>query len=605
MPARLTCPHCGISLRLESEVPTGKKIRCRHCQAVFPVSQSSSPGRDDDERESPCRSKIAGGDAGFRPAEGQEEKDWNPDDRPARKPPRKKRKGRRRPSLLPHPVLIGSAVSVLLFGLALLLAEGRYHVPFVLLGVMTGVLLVLWVVILGMTAKDVSQSTVAFSLVITAAFFLGGWGLTSAMAQSNRTRYLESSGLQARLSEYVSAGQTMTHENAAYRGKVVFLEKENRPDYRFQDLHFGLPEDLWPHSDDEVGTVVLMDRDRKVVGQYTDHYLGYQWVITVQFIDYRRKVCFHSRVFTGSMPPEYKTSSDTAEGNRPDREVKEWLSQIPRESSESQPIAAGPVLPPNPGGKPAVPLRQPAVPLPAWRQPPTRPWTRPNTPPPASTYPGLVAYWAFDEGNGTTAIDASPNQLRGTVVGARWVPGIRGQALAFNGTTDYFDLGTSPVLDMREGAPFTVAAWVKSDDRRGTIVSFRHETQDSPVLDVHLNSSGLVLQARHNQREVFADELRSPPLIRPDEWHHFAVVRDLGPTLELFLDGASAGKMQAVKSRGEISTNLRCLGFEKYWQKTRFSDVDGRWLRGAVDEFCVFNRALTAAEITGLAGRGP
>ena len=37
--------------------------------------------------------------------------------------------------------------------------------------------------------------------------------------------------------------------------------------------------------------------------------------------------------------------------------------------------------------------------------------------------PGLVGYWKFDEGTGTTTADATSNGNDGTISGAIWVPG--------------------------------------------------------------------------------------------------------------------------------------------------------------------------------------
>jgi len=45
--------------------------------------------------------------------------------------------------------------------------------------------------------------------------------------------------------------------------------------------------------------------------------------------------------------------------------------------------------------------------------------------------PGLVGYWTFDEGSGTTASDYSGNDNHGTITGAEWVTGQFGGALNF------------------------------------------------------------------------------------------------------------------------------------------------------------------------------
>ena len=57
--------------------------------------------------------------------------------------------------------------------------------------------------------------------------------------------------------------------------------------------------------------------------------------------------------------------------------------------------------------------------------------------------PGLVAAYAFDEGSGATAVDASGNGRDGAVAGATWATGRYGGALSFDGTNDYVGLPAS------------------------------------------------------------------------------------------------------------------------------------------------------------------
>ena len=66
----------------------------------------------------------------------------------------------------------------------------------------------------------------------------------------------------------------------------------------------------------------------------------------------------------------------------------------------------------------------------------------------------LVGYWNMNEGSGTVAHDSSVNGNNGTITGASWVDGKYGEALSFNGTTDYaltsysstFNFGTRTIF---------------------------------------------------------------------------------------------------------------------------------------------------------------
>src|SRR4029453_19442437 len=66
---------------------------------------------------------------------------------------------------------------------------------------------------------------------------------------------------------------------------------------------------------------------------------------------------------------------------------------------------------------------------------------------------GLVAYWKFDEGSGTTVSDSSANGNTGTLVnGPLWTAGRVGNALFFDGIDDnitvpgFLDLSSSFTL---------------------------------------------------------------------------------------------------------------------------------------------------------------
>ena len=61
---------------------------------------------------------------------------------------------------------------------------------------------------------------------------------------------------------------------------------------------------------------------------------------------------------------------------------------------------------------------------------------------------GLVGYWLFNEGSGTTVQDSSGNSNTGTLVnGPIWVTGRYGPGLNFDGVNDYVDVGSGFSLD--------------------------------------------------------------------------------------------------------------------------------------------------------------
>ncbi len=60
---------------------------------------------------------------------------------------------------------------------------------------------------------------------------------------------------------------------------------------------------------------------------------------------------------------------------------------------------------------------------------------------------GLVGYWNFDEGSGTTAADSSGNGKNGTVSNVTWTSGQLHGALSFNGSNSGVDTGTGTSMN--------------------------------------------------------------------------------------------------------------------------------------------------------------
>ena len=70
---------------------------------------------------------------------------------------------------------------------------------------------------------------------------------------------------------------------------------------------------------------------------------------------------------------------------------------------------------------------------------------------------GLVAWWKFDEGSGTTAADSSGNgNTMNLVNGVSWVAGKIGGAISANGTNQY---ATEPAINLSATSTVTVAFW--------------------------------------------------------------------------------------------------------------------------------------------------
>jgi hypothetical protein len=232
-------------------------------------------------------------------------------------------------------------------------------------------------------------------------------------------------------------------------------------------------------------------------------------------------------------------------------------------------------------------------------EPPPLPFAKLKTPPAATTIPGLVGYWPFDEGAGAKAYDAV-SSAEGTLRGGQWVPGVRGQALELNGSGEAFFPGAAPGLDIGKKAPFTLAIWVRTNDQNGTVVGFRSHPDGLALLWVWLEGGKPRTWLRHDGGVFTPPGTTSKTALRPGEWHHLAFLRHPDGSLQLFQDGASVDRQPGGgEATGALTTNARALGMEPMEDR----NAGKHYYSGGLDEFCMFDRALTPAEVAKLAGR--
>jgi len=212
---------------------------------------------------------------------------------------------------------------------------------------------------------------------------------------------------------------------------------------------------------------------------------------------------------------------------------------------------------------------------------------------PAPPTEGLGAAYAFDELEGSTSADTSGNGNTMTLHGAHFVPGKTGNALSFNGSSDYAEAGNSPSLDVGP-AGLTVAFWVKINRVPGgtdyVIVGqpWFANTMTSPFYQYGVEYSNSGSQTLDF---YFGDPmagLHGPFRMTPTTgaWTHVAYTYD-GGTVKGYLDGAaelSFADGAGIQTRGN---SLR-LGVDGAYQQ---------FFNGSIDDLRIYGRALQAAEV--------
>jgi glucose/arabinose dehydrogenase len=203
---------------------------------------------------------------------------------------------------------------------------------------------------------------------------------------------------------------------------------------------------------------------------------------------------------------------------------------------------------------------------------------------------GLVGAWGFNEGSGTTAVDASGNgNIANTVNGPSWVAGKHGNAVSLDGVDDYLTVLNSSSLDVA-GSALTLSAWVNpaaiSHDSI-LVGKFWSATMSNPFYQYGVELDGGVVPHFYvgTGGGVTGGSAGSVPL---GQWSHLAVVFN-GTQAQFYLNGVLMGT-SAVNASITARGNALRIGADANTQQ---------FFKGLIDDLRIYNRALTAAEVQG------
>jgi fibronectin type 3 domain-containing protein/azurin len=199
---------------------------------------------------------------------------------------------------------------------------------------------------------------------------------------------------------------------------------------------------------------------------------------------------------------------------------------------------------------------------------------------------GLVASYPFSEGAGATTADHSGNANHGTITGATWtVQGKFGNALSFNGTSNFVSIPDAATLDLSIAG--TVEAWVRmSSASRWNSVLAKGNSNSNPAHNyaMEITDTNRVLCILGNGSASLV--VTSASALTNNTFFHLACTWD-GATVSLYINGAlSASSDQTISPNG--NTSPLYIG--------QFGGNSDRFA-GVIDEVRIYNRALSPTEI--------
>jgi hypothetical protein len=195
----------------------------------------------------------------------------------------------------------------------------------------------------------------------------------------------------------------------------------------------------------------------------------------------------------------------------------------------------------------------------------------------------------FDEGSGNSTADASGNMSPGKIEGAAWTTGKFGNALSFNGKSDYVNMGN--VLDLGTG-DFTIEAWVKfgpfGPDNRGPHNIVAKHDAGNAGFRFYVDSYGrLGIVVRRGDSTTGWKVAKTP--MCDNKWHHVAMTRS-GSTVKVYVDSVLDGTFD----NGNADVNVGDpLVIGAIYAKGKPSE----YFKGAIDEVRISNKVRSFSEM--------
>lgn len=201
--------------------------------------------------------------------------------------------------------------------------------------------------------------------------------------------------------------------------------------------------------------------------------------------------------------------------------------------------------------------------------------------------PTLSVYYSFDE-ESKTVKDGSKNGNDGEVQGnAKWEKGVYGKAIALD--TNIWVNMNGPEFKNGPVDGFTLALWVNHNGSPNpqTLLDAVGTTIESGLYHMEIRPGGFRFFHR-NETNTTVFNINPGPVIDSGKWVHFAGTYDSDSgDAKTYIDGKET---HSVKGSGKLSAEWGVnagIGHHK----------NDRWYQGLLDDYYIFNRALSESEI--------
>ncbi|WP_412732054.1 LamG-like jellyroll fold domain-containing protein [Minisyncoccus archaeiphilus] len=207
---------------------------------------------------------------------------------------------------------------------------------------------------------------------------------------------------------------------------------------------------------------------------------------------------------------------------------------------------------------------------------------------------GLVSYWKFDEGTGTTAYDSAGTNHGTLTNGPTWKTSsdcISGGCLQFDGSNDYVDFGNPSSLQITES--ITMTGWVMwPNSAIKEIFLKNNNTNDRPgSYEFYQNNNTIVFRTIKDGVMV---DMVSTTIIPINTWVHIVATWD-GSVKSIYIDGVKDLSTQVHTSPLDNTSGKFTIGA---YANDRYAFI------GLIDDVRIYDRALSSQEVASLYSLG-
>jgi len=220
-------------------------------------------------------------------------------------------------------------------------------------------------------------------------------------------------------------------------------------------------------------------------------------------------------------------------------------------------------------------------------------WTFRTVPAISTIDPNLVGWWKLDElcSNSTTVLDSSGYGHHGTYVGdVKYVEGYENDALEFDGQNDYVELPIGSVIGSLTNSTFAI--WLDSQIGGSWARAFDFNNDE----DVYMCLGPRAWFFDDMYFAIATEGADNQVLVQPvgfdieTGWHHVAVTINANASITtLYYDGEELARNSTLTPSDLGETTNNWLG--------RSHDADDAYYLGSMDDFRIYDYALSQAEI--------